>query len=71
MVSTIILTLLLGRNSYTMIVGAYFVLFHFATYFISTTVSGKMPSSLTTKIVHSYKALLLSPQPLRNRFYKI
>ena len=71
MVSTIILTFLLGTNSYTMIVGAYFVLFHFTTYFISTTASDKMPSSLTTKIVHSYKALLLLPQPFRDRFYKI
>lgn len=64
MVSTIISTFLLGRNSYTKIVVTYIVLFHFAKYFISTTVSDKMPSSMTAKIVHSYKALLLLLQQL-------
>lgn len=30
-----------------------------------------MPSNLTTKIVHSYKALLLLTKQLRDKFYKI
>ena len=64
MVSAIISTFLSGRNSYTKTVITYIVLFHFAKYFISAAVSGKMPSSLATKIVHSYKASL--PQQCRD-----
>lgn len=63
MVSAIISTFLSGRNSYTKTVITDIVLFHFAKYFISAAVSGKMPRSPTTKIVHSYKASL--PQQRR------
>lgn len=54
--SAIISTFLLARSSCTKIVVSSLVLFPFAKYFISTTASGKMPSSLTAKTVHSYKA---------------
>lgn len=67
MASTIIPTFPLGGNCSAKIVVACIALFHLAKYFISTTVSGEMPSSMTTKTVHSHKALSLLPQQFRDR----